>query len=533
MRSRVERFVHWLLDVPATDEVEARRERTLLALLVFLTVTSVMLAAIDAIRGETGYALISGISGLGLVGLVVATRRGRRWPRYALVLLMSVGIAIGFKEAVDTPAILAFALPIVMIPFIAAPWLAVPMTLVQLAVLYALGWDLSLVLIFIFTTLAMAMWLIGEGMEWTIYTLQRVVAALQEANAELEREKALLKERTRVLDRQAAYLRAAAVVTREVVAEVEAARLPRRAVRLLVEQFPLERVSLLLVDEAGGWGTRYVVSAGKDEVQVERVPPDVGRAEMRRAFHSRKEDAPSLSSALSLPLRVRGKMLGVLRVELPVSAEEGGFDAQSRHIFQVLAEQIAAAVDNTRLIAEAREAVEAQRRAQGELDRSMWRRLFQEQRMLGYRSTSRGVVAASESWRPEMVRALREGQAIQGAEPDVEGRLPVAVPIRTSAGQVIGVINTYRPAGSRPWTQEELTLLEALSEQLGVALESARFYRDSQRRAVREQLVAETTRRMREPLELEEVLRVAADEMRTALGLEELVVHLTTVEGQG
>jgi GAF domain-containing protein len=43
--------------------------------------------------------------------------------------------------------------------------------------------------------------------------------------------------------------------------------------------------------------------------------------------------------------------------------------------------------------------------------------------------------------------------------------------------------------------------------QLGLALESARLYQDTQRRAAQEQLVGEVTSRMRETLDVEKVLQ--------------------------
>jgi len=72
--------------------------------------------------------------------------------------------------------------------------------------------------------------------------------------------------------------------------------------------------------------------------------------------------------------------------------------------------------------------------------------------------------------------------------------------------------------------------LLALTEQPGVALESARLFQDTQRRAAREQLTSQVTGRMRESLDVETVLKTAATEMRQALGLDKLIVRLGTHE---
>jgi GAF domain-containing protein len=63
------------------------------------------------------------------------------------------------------------------------------------------------------------------------------------------------------------------------------------------------------------------------------------------------------------------------------------------------------------------------------------------------------------------------------------------------------------------WTTEEMALLETLTEQLGMALESARLYQDTQRRAARERLVNEITARIRSSMSLEAVLNSAVREI--------------------
>ena len=76
------------------------------------------------------------------------------------------------------------------------------------------------------------------------------------------------------------------------------------------------------------------------------------------------------------------------------------------------------------------------------------------------------------------------------------------------------------------WTAEQQELLQALAEQLGVALEGGRLYRETQRRAAREQVIGQVTGRIRESLDLETMLRTATVEIRQALNLGDLVVRL-------
>jgi hypothetical protein len=59
-----------------------------------------------------------------------------------------------------------------------------------------------------------------------------------------------------------------------------------------------------------------------------------------------------------------------------------------------------------------------------------------------------------------------------------------------------------------------------------LTLESARLYQDTQRRAAREQMTAQITTRIRESLDMQTVLTTAAEQMRQALGLEEMRIQL-------
>jgi GAF domain-containing protein len=92
--------------------------------------------------------------------------------------------------------------------------------------------------------------------------------------------------------------------------------------------------------------------------------------------------------------------------------------------------------------------------------------------------------------------------------------------------QVIGVIDAQKPDGSGAWTQDEVALLEAMLDQLGSALESARLYQDTQRQAAREQTIGQVATRIRESLDLETMLRTATGEIRQALNLGDVIIRL-------
>jgi hypothetical protein len=124
-------------------------------------------------------------------------------------------------------------------------------------------------------------------------------------------------------------------------------------------------------------------------------------------------------------------------------------------------------------------------------------------------------------WLPQMTRA------VDSAAPVAEGE-GAAVPLVINR-QVVGALGGEHPDG-RPWTDEELALIENVTGQLAQTIESLRLFDDVQRRAVQERLVGEVTGRIRESLDVETVLKTAAQEMRRSLGLDKITVHLGTFE---
>ncbi len=80
------------------------------------------------------------------------------------------------------------------------------------------------------------------------------------------------------------------------------------------------------------------------------------------------------------------------------------------------------------------------------------------------------------------------------------------------------------------FTERQIRLYSNFADQLSQALENIRLVQATKKRALEERLVREATERMREPVEINDVLNVAAEEMRLILDLDDLVIRLTLPE---
>jgi GAF domain-containing protein len=213
------------------------------------------------------------------------------------------------------------------------------------------------------------------------------------------------------------------------------------------------------------------------------------------------------------------------------SDRPAAFDQNTIAVWQMMADQFAVTLDNAQLLVARQEALEAERRAYGEVSRQAWIERLRTRADWGYDYERKSLTPAHGGWSSEMQKVAQTGQKVLAMAHDAEGSgdgaAVLALPLRVR-DSVVGVLSFRKAEADRAWATEEMELLETLIAQLGVALESARLYEDTQSRAARERLIGEVATRMRESLEMETLLRTAASEMRQALNLDDLVIRLAT-----
>jgi GAF domain-containing protein len=96
-------------------------------------------------------------------------------------------------------------------------------------------------------------------------------------------------------------------------------------------------------------------------------------------------------------------------------------------------------------------------------------------------------------------------------------------------GQMIGRINLEGSQGD--WDEEDLNLIEAVALQASQALDNARLIQETQYRAENERRLGDISARLRETLDVDYVLRTAAQELLDALKLAEVEVRLGHANG--
>lgn len=350
-------------------------------------------------------------------------------------------------------------------------------------------------------------------------TLSQTEALAEQLKEEQTGLQIKIAERTAELSQRSAQLETAAWVAGETAKIRDVESLLVDAAQLISERFGFYHVGFFLLDEDRDYAIlRAASSAGGQEMLRQGHQLEVGKTgivgdvaatgEPRIAldvgtdgYFFNNPALPDTHSEIALPLYSGEDVIGVLDVQ---SKQTSAFDQSDIDVLQTLANQLAVAINNARLFSRAEEALAETQRAYGELSKEAWQNL----------SRSRVDLRASYRAAEELSERTAEGLT-----------LPIQV-----RGEAIGELELFKSPGEQQvWSDQERTLLTNLSTQLGAALESARLYEDSQRRAAREQLTAEITDKMRRAAGIEGIVQTAVDELYQALGTSRAFVRLGNV----
>lgn len=271
----------------------------------------------------------------------------------------------------------------------------------------------------------------------------------------------------------------------------------------------LARHHQLKVGQVGIVG--YVASNGRP-----RVATDVGND----AIYFNNPDLPLTRSEMALPLVGRGKVIGVFDVQ---STQPEAFGEQDIELFSTLADQIAVAILNSRAFEETKLALEEARLIHKQYLEQAWTQETSEHLHYSFEYTPQGVIARERVTSPDINEVFKTGQSIikdaahQAGDNSHYQNATMGVPI-VLRGETIGIIHIQdQGSNERVWAEDEIHTVRAIADQVSQALENARLFEQTVRRAERERKVLEITSKIRSTTSPEEMLQIAVNELHNAL----------------
>lgn len=337
---------------------------------------------------------------------------------------------------------------------------------------------------------------------------------LQKANQELSRMSQFLEERiaerTIQLDRKSSQLEAASLVARSAAETTNIKNLLDNVVEQISSRFGFYHVGVFLSDRtrqkvylaaASSEGGKRMLERGHSldigrqgvvGYSVYEKKPRVAQDIEHENIYFRNPDLPDTRSEAALPLLIKNQAIGVLDIQ---SKEQNPFGPEDLFILQTMADQIALAIQNARLLEESQSAIEQLQATTSKSIQEAW------QSYTG--SQPKGYVYSAGNVSPLDKENSRQKTA---GEKDMKTEINLR-------GQKIGTISLKRSEVESEWTEKEQEFTEKIAAQIALAIENARLLEDSQRRAIREQTLNELTTRLSRSLDLENLLQNAVLEL--------------------
>ncbi|MBI2758366.1 MAG: GAF domain-containing protein [Chloroflexi bacterium] len=343
-------------------------------------------------------------------------------------------------------------------------------------------------------------------------------------------------ERTQDLEKQALRLRAAAEVARDAASAPDLSELLERASRLICDRFNFYHAGIFLLDDNREYAVLRAspTEAGKEMMARNHrlrvgeqgiVGSVAATGEPRIALDTGADSVyfsnpllPATRSEMALPLKSAKGVIGVIDVQ---SNQPEAFTQDDIAIIQVMADQLATAIEKTRLLQQVENNLKELENAYSKFTESSWKTITGTGRITpGYRYNNVRLEAIHEVPN-EAAQTLEKGVAvISDSKPDAGF---ASIPIRLR-GQTIGVVNVRFQGRHTP--QETINMIEQSADRLASALENARLVEETRQRGQRDALVSEMTGRLRSTLDVETVLRTAVQELQQAFQLKQAEVYL-------
>ena len=343
-----------------------------------------------------------------------------------------------------------------------------------------------------------------------------------------------LAEQNKALVFRSQQLNTVSEVAKSITSTRELEQLFEMVTRLISERFGFYHAGIFLLDERGEYavlraanskgGKRMLENQHKLKVgQTGLVGYVTGKGQPRIAtdvgedsVHFNNPLLPETRSEMALPLIADQKIIGALDVQ---SKNANAFSPEDIELFTILADQIAIAITNDALLEETARALSQMQGLHRQYLQQEWQKESGRRTDQGYLFTPLGLSRQEAIQSPEIEKAIEMGEPVLEVH-QVDGKTTeniLAVPIQLR-GETIGTIHLKENSeDSTTWDDNEITVVKEVSDQIALALENARLFEQTVRRADRERKVIEITGQIRSTNDPQEMLRIAAAALQKEL----------------
>ncbi|GAB4541096.1 MAG: hypothetical protein Fur002_08930 [Anaerolineales bacterium] len=380
----------------------------------------------------------------------------------------------------------------------------------------------------------------NDEIEELAEAFNRMAGNVSQAVETLEEKVAL---RTADIERNALEFATIAEVARDITIIRDLKTLLNVSVNLIRERFAYYHVGIFLVDERGEYAVlRAASSHAAEQMLAQNYKLKVGQEGMvgsvtrsgrayisldvgADAVHFENPYLPDTHSEITLPLRSHSVTIGALDIQ---TTKQSAFDERDLKILQLLADQIAAAIENAQLTEQVEKAVKQSGAFYRTQMRQGWQADLKKRERAAFEYDGLQVSPIPANLPETLLKRIQAGKAVILKEKTASQseKKTLLVPLRLQE-QTIGVIGLEQEDPSHVWTEEELGLVEAAANRAALTLENTRLLEESQRRAIKERAIFEATEKIGSALDVENILQATAEEIERILNSAEVTLQFS------
>lgn len=242
---------------------------------------------------------------------------------------------------------------------------------------------------------------------------------------------------------------------------------------------------------------------------------------------------PNTRSELVLPIVDGERIIGAVDIQ---SMRTNAFNRNDVQAIEVMTNQLATAIRNARLFADQERTIRENKRLFLEsetnlreierLNRQLTKQAWDD--YLSGRGVVNGVTWSRQEFRPgaewsdQMMKSAQRRRPMTVEQPE-ESRRTIAVPIELR-GEVVGAIQIETSA--ELYATETIDMLQAISQRLGVSLDNARLFEETQEATAQEQRIGEIVAEYQSAGNIEDLLYITIEGLTEALGAERGAIRL-------
>jgi GAF domain-containing protein/HAMP domain-containing protein len=355
-----------------------------------------------------------------------------------------------------------------------------------------------------------------------------------------------IADRTADLQRSTLELETIADVTREISIIRDVDTLLKVSVELIRERFKYYHVGVFLIDERDEYAIlRAASSVAAEQLLGENYKLRVGQTgvvgNVTRTGHAYMTTdtayfdnplLPETQSEIVLPLRNYGITIGALDIQAKTPTAFGEKDVQ---IFQTLADQLAAAIENAQLAQKIEGSLKAMTSASHLQTQQMWQDSIDHQDHPSYEYDGVQIRTLPRNLPNDLLKQLENGKPVivkeNKEDKSSHQKSTLLVPLLV-LDQVIGVVGLEQEDPNHKWTDEEIAIAQAAANRAGLTLENARLLEESQRRALKERTIFESTARIGSAINMENILQATVEELEKVLSGSEVILQFQSEHDQ-